>query len=157
MKPRKGGYAAHIDSRTKDDVGYTMVIQDCDFESKTGPAVGIGMHKNANLTFINCKFTSDADPNYNPVEGYTNLANWGCIFAHDSIIETATNQKLTFNNCNGVSIQGDRSLWISGTSQNLMVSLFRNIFWAIPSGTPDCILSPNVSYNSMNYGNNFTK
>lgn len=149
----EGGYAAHVDARTKDDVGYNMLIQDCDFESATGPAVGIGTHMNGNLVFIGCKFISTADPTYNPIEGYTNIANWGVIFAHASTYENMTNQRLKFENCNGVHTLGSRSLSITG-SGDLTVTLLRNIFYSIAQGAPAYNLSQAVLYDVLNYGNN---
>lgn len=100
--PKKGGYSVHIDCRTLDDDGYNMVFEDCNFFSDTGPAVGIGMHTNANLTFINCYFESTSLASYIPNENYFNFTTYGCVFVHSSKLSDASDQKLTFRNCVGV-------------------------------------------------------
>ena len=153
----EGGYAAHIDSRTYNDVGYNMLIADCIFESATGPAVGIGLHSNVNLTFERCRFTSDANPAYSPVEGYENLANWGCIYLHSSTVSTAENQNASFIDCIGNNKQGQRSLWlsfVSGGSADGEITLMRNVFWENTRAIPGYSIDSRLNYNPANYGNN---
>lgn len=154
---KQGGYAAHIDCRTKDDVGYKMLIEDCYFSSTTGPAVGIGLHSNVNLTFSRCTFISTADTEYEPVDGYVNLANWGCVYMHSSTVSTATNQFASFVDCIGKTVQGARSLWLSlvnGGSADGEITLLRNVFWRINAGVPGYQLDSGLNYNPMNFGNN---
>lgn len=133
--PSKGGYACHIDCRTLDDVGYTMIFEDCEFESATGPAVGIGLHPNAELTFRRCHFISTAKEDYAPNDSYKNLSTYGCVFAHTSQLADAQNQRLTFEDCVGACEEGTKSIWIapsgdySQDTSDFVYTLLRNIFW----------------------------
>ena len=153
----EGGYAAHIDSRTLNDMGYNMLIADCMFESETGPAVGIGLHSNVNLNFERCKFINKANPNYSPIEGYENLANWGCVFLHTSTVSTAVNQFASFIDCIGKNIYGNMSLWlsfVSGGSADGEITLMRNVFWENTRAIPGYSIDLRLNYNPANYGNN---
>lgn len=150
----QGGYAAHIDSRTIDDVGYKMIIENCKFESETGPAVGVGTHQNANLSFKGCEFINFADPSYSPISGYSNIANWGAVFTHTSTITGATNQKISFEDCVGYSVLGNQSLRMSVYSTNCTMKLIRNVFWSYAVNSPAYSLGAGIVYDAMNYGNN---
>lgn len=160
--PKKGGYSVHIDCRTLDDIGYNMTFENCNFFSDTGPAVGIGMHTNANLAFINCYFESTSLASYIPNENYFNLTTYGCVFAHSSQLSDASNQKLTFRNCVGVCKDGDRSLWVakagdfSNETGDFTLTLINNIFYNNKINANGYIISPDINLNPISYGNNIT-
>lgn len=155
---KQGGYAAHIDCATKDDVGYRMVIEDCDFESSTGPAVGISTHSNGHLYFRRCDFLNIADPEYSPVEDYTNLANRGAVLMHTSVYQTAVNQKFTLEDCLIKSTLGHKSLFTSlpnNASTTCIISFFKNICWSESENSVAADIDTRLTYNAMNFGNNF--
>ena len=158
--PLKGGYACHIDCRTLDDVGYKMVIEDCDFESATGSAVGIGLHPNTDLTFRRCHFKSTAKEDYLPNDSYKNLATYGCVFAHTSQLADAQNQRLTFEDCVGACEEGAKSIWItpsgdySQDTSDFVYTLLRNIFWNNKTENSAYVIGTTLTANPMNYGNN---
>lgn len=137
-----------------------MTFENCNFFSDTGPAVGIGMHTNANLTFINCYFESTSLASYIPNENYFNLTTYGCVFAHSSQLSDASNQKLTFRNCVGVCKDGDRSLWVakagnfSSQTGDFTLTLINNIFYNNKINNSGYIISQDITLNPINYGNN---
>lgn len=158
--PVQGGYAVHIDCRTLNDAGYSMVFEDCDFESATGPAAGVGMHENADLSFRRCRFTSTASAAYAPSDGYKNLYDYGCVFAHTSTLADSVNQRLAFEDCIGICAEGDKSLWISSAGDyspdtaDFEYTLIRNVFWNKATGSSGYVISNNLRGNPMNFGNN---
>lgn len=155
---KSGGYAAHIDCATKDDVGYRMVIEDCDFESSTGPGVGISTHSNGHLFFRRCNFLNIANPGYSPVEGYTNMANHGAVLMHTSVYQTAVNQEFTLEDCIIKSTLGHKSLFISlpnNASTTCVISFFKNICWSESENNVATDIDTRLTYNPMSFGNNF--
>ena len=137
-----------------------MKFENCDFYSETGPAVGIGLHTNADLTFINCHFESTSLLSYAPNEDYFNLTNYGCLFAHSSQLADAHNQKLTLQNCVGICKDGVKSLWVakagefSSQTGDFMLTLLNNIFWNSNMNSPIYNISNDITCNPMNFGNN---
>lgn len=158
--PAKGGYACHIDCRTLNDTGYKMIFEDCEFESATGPAVGIGLHPNTDLVFRRCHFTSTAQESYAPNDSYKNLCSYGCVFAHTSQLADAQAQRITFEDCVGVCAEGSKSLWITSAGEysqdtsDFVYTLVRNVFWNTKTASSAYILATSLKANPMNYGNN---
>lgn len=158
--PVQGGYAVHIDCRTRDDMGYAMVFEDCDFESATGPAMGIGLHENGSLAFRRCRFISTASATYVPSDSYKNLYDYGCVFAHTSTLADSVNQRLAFEDCIGICAEGDKSLWVSSAGNyspdtaDFEYTLIRNVFWNKAAGSNGYVISNNLRGNPMNFGNN---
>lgn len=156
----QGGYCMHIDCRTLNDEGYNMIIEDCDFEDSSGPCLGIGMHKNCTLTIRRCTFETNLSANYNPHEGYRNLVNYGVIFCHTSTLADSTAQNITFEDCTGVCVEGNKSLQIASagsydqSTSEFTYTLLRNIFWNKAVNDSAYSISNNLTANPMNFGNN---
>ena len=156
----QGGYCLHIDCRTLNDVGYNMVIEDCDFEDASGPCLGIGMHKNCTLTIRRCNFKTTLNESYAPHEGYTNLYNYGVIFCHSSTRADATNQFIKIEDCFGTCAEGDKSLWLSvagdydPSTASFYYQLLRNVFWNETQNAPSYSISNRLTPNPANFGNN---
>ena len=156
----QGGYCLHIDCRTKDDVGYTMTIEDCDFSNASGPCLGIGMHKNCTLTIRRCNFKTTLAANYAPHEGYTSLKNFGVVFCHSSTLADSTNQRLAFEDCFGVCAEGARSLWLATagdydpSTASFYYRLLRNVFWNETQNAPAYDIASTLTAEPYNFGNN---
>ena len=156
----QGGYCLHIDCRTLDDVGYNMLIEDCDFEDASGPCLGIGMHKNCTLTIRRCNFHTTLAANYNPHEGYTNLVNYGVIFCHSSTRADATDQNIIIEDCVGLCEEGNKGLWLAvagdydPSTASFYYRLIRNVFWNTTQNAPSYSISSTLTADPMNYGNN---
>ena len=156
----QGGYCLHIDCKPLNDVGYTMLIEDCDFEDSSGPCLGIGVHANCDLQVRRCRFNTTLAADYNPHEGYTNLVNYGAVFCHTSTSATAPNQRFTLEDCVGVCAEGDKALRINVTTQydpstsSFVYTLLRNIFWNTSLAAPGYQISSSLTANPMNFGNN---
>ena len=156
----QGGYCLHIDCRTLDDVGYNMLIEDCDFEDASGPCLGIGMHKNCTLTIRRCNFKTTLSANYNPHEGYTNLVNYGVIFCHSSTRADATDQNIIIEDCVGLCQEGNKGLWLAvagdydPSTASFYYRLIRNVFWNATQNAPSYSISSTLTADQMNYGNN---
>ena len=156
----QGGYCLHIDCRTLDDVGYNMLIEDCDFEDASGPCLGIGMHKNCTLTIRRCNFKTTLSANYNPHEGYTNLVNYGVIFCHSSTRADATDQNIIIEDCVGLCEEGNKGLWLEvagdydPSTASFYYRLIRNVFWNATENAPSYSISSTLTADPMNYGNN---
>lgn len=156
----QGGYCLHIDCRTLNDIGYDMVIEDCDFEDASGPCLGIGMHKNCTLTIRRCNFKTTLSANYSPHEGYTNLYNYGVIFCHSSTRADSTNQRISFEDCFGVCAEGNKSLWLSTagdydpSTASFYYRLLRNVFWNETENAPAYSIESTLTAEPYNFGNN---
>ena len=156
----RGGYCLHIDSRPADNVGYKAVIEDCDFENASGPCIGAGIHQDCNLIFRRCHFHTTLASNYAPHEGYVNLYDYGCFFAHTSTVSGATGQHLTLEDCVGLCESGDKSLRVNATAEFnppsavFIYSLFRNIFWNTSQAGAAYSISSSLTADPMNFGNN---
>jgi len=160
LSATQGGYCAHIDCRTLNGVGYDMTLDDCDFESASGPCLGIGMHQNCKLTIRRCNLHTTLDASYNPHSGYRNLVDYGVIFCHTSTLATEINQQIVIEDCIGVCDEGRRSLWISTAGDYDIASgyfhytLIRNVFWNNEQDAPAYDISSGLIANPMNFGNN---
>lgn len=158
--PAKGGYAVHFDCNTPDNVGFDLLVEDCDFESATGPAVGIGVHENERLVFRHCRFYNTASAAYKPNNDYQNLADYGCAFAHTSLRADAQNMRITFEGCVGVCKEGTKSLWLGDAGEYTKekcwfeYTLINNTFWNEATGTPAYYIKDALYANAMNHGNN---
>ena len=156
----KGGYCLHIDCRTAEDVGYDMLIEDCDFESASGPCLGIGLHKNCTLTIRRCNMKTTLDSNYAPHEGYMNLYNYGCLFCHTSTRADAEAQRLVIDNCYGDCISGNKSCWITTAgsydpeTNYFTYLLLRNVFWNFGLAAPGYKLNSSLVLDPQSFGNN---
>lgn len=156
----QGGYCAHIDCRTLNGVGYDMTLDDCDFESASGPCLGIGMHQNCKLTIRRCNLHTTLDASYNPHSDYRNLVDYGVIFCHTSTLATEENQQIVIEDCIGVCDEGRRSLWISTAGDYDIASgyfhytLIRNVFWNNEQDVPAYDISSGLIADPMNFGNN---
>ena len=158
--PLKGGYAVHFDCSTPDSEGFNLLVEDCDFESATGPAVGIGVHENERLVFRHCRFTSTARADYQPNDTYKNLADYGCAFAHSSLRSDAQNMRISFEHCVGICAEGTKSLWLGKAGEYTAekcffeYTLIGNTFWNTALGKPAYYISSELYAHPMNYGNN---
>lgn len=158
--PLKGGYAVHFDCSTPDSEGFNLLVEDCDFESATGPAVGIGVHENERLVFRHCRFTSTARADYQPNDTYKNLADYGCAFAHSSLRSDAQNMRISFEHCVGICAEGTKSLWLGKAGEYTVekcyfeYTLIGNTFWNTALGKPAYYISSELYANPMNFGNN---
>lgn len=156
----QGGYCLHIDCRTNNDVGYNMVIEDCEFEDSSGPCLGIGMHKNCTLTIRRCNFHTTLSNNYSPHQGYTNLVNYGVVFCHTSTLADSTNQKINIEDCTGLCDEGTKGLWISTagdynpSTSSFYYKLIRNVFWNTTQNAPAYSISSTLTEDPMTFGNN---
>lgn len=156
----QGGYCLHIDSRTNNDLGYKMIIENCVMKNASGPCLGIGLHANCDLIFDHCNLLTTLDQNYNPHEGYRNLSDFGVVFAHTSTLADAQNQKLTFADCVGVCTNGNKSIQIASTGSyspetaSFLYTLLRNVFWNNALNAAGYSISANLTANPMNFGNN---
>ena len=156
----QGGYCLHIDCKPLNDMGYKMIIEDCDFENSSGPCVGIGVHANCDLQFRRCHFNTTLSANYNPHEGYRNLIDYGVVYAHTSTSTEAPDQNLTMIDCEGVCAEGTKSLRIDRTSQydpetsSFVYTLLRNVFWNKTLNAAGYGIGRTLTPNPMNFGNN---
>lgn len=156
----QGGYCLHIDCRTKDDAGYNMVIEDCDFEDESGPCLGIGMHKNCTLTLRRCNFKTTLSANYMPFDGYRNLSGFGVIFCHTSSIADSTNQRINIEDCIGICAEGSKSLWLATAGDydpataSFYYRLLRNVFWNETAEAAAYSIGSTLTADPMNFGNN---
>lgn len=156
----KGGYCAHIDCRTLNDVGYDMTIEDCVFENDTGPCLGIGIHANCHLRLCRCKMTTTLNSAYVPHDGYRNLSAYGVVFCHTSTLADAQNQRIDIANCIGECKEGDKSLWIAtagsydSSTASFTYELINNVFYNDSTGTPAYSIATNITASPMNFGNN---
>ena len=156
----QGGYCIHIDCRTKDDVGYKMIIEDCDFENNSGPCLGIGMHKNCDLQIIRCRFNTTLLESYAPYPEYRNLYDFGCIFAHTSTQADATNQHITFIDCIGECKEGQNSLWLAmagsydPSTADFTYTIIRNVFWNKKQAAAGYAIASGLFADPKNFGNN---
>lgn len=156
----QGGYCLHIDSRTNGDVGYDLVIEDCDFYDASGPCLGIGTHENCHLTIRRCNLKTTLDQNYNPHAGYTNLYNYGVIFCHTSTLATAQDQVIHIEDCIGSCADGVRSLWIASAgaydplTAEFTYRIIRNVFWNESEAAAAYDISSNLTKDPMCFGNN---
>ena len=156
----QGGYCLHIDCKPLNDMGYKMIIEDCDFENSSGPCVGIGVHANCDLQFRNCHFDTTLSAEYNPHEGYRNLVDYGVVYAHTSTATTAPDQHLTIEDCVGVCVEGSKSLRIDKTTQydpetsSFVYTLIRNVFWNETLNAAGYGISGSLTADAKNFGNN---
>ena len=156
----QGGYCLHIDCKPLNDMGYKMIIEDCDFENSSGPCVGIGVHANCDLQFRRCHFNTTLSAEYNPHEGYRNLVDYGVVYAHTSTATTALNQNLTLVDCIGVCAEGTRSIRIDRTTQydpstsSFIYTLIRNVFWNESLNAAGYAIGSSLTADPMNFGNN---
>ena len=156
----QGGYCLHIDCKPLNDMGYKMIIEDCDFEDSSGPCVGIGVHANCDLQFKRCHFNTTLSAEYNPHEGYRNLVDYGVVYAHTSTATTAPNQNLTLVDCIGVCAEGTRSIRIDRTTQydpstsSFIYTLIRNVFWNESLNAAGYAIGSSLTADPMNFGNN---
>lgn len=156
----QGGYCLHVDCRTRNDVGYDMIIEDCNFENASGPCLGIGMHKNCALTVRRCNFKTTLSTSYLPHEGYTNLSDYGVIFCHSSTRADATDQHINIEDCFGVCAEGTKSLWLATAGEydpstaSFYYRLLRNVFWNETQNAPAYSISNTLTAEPMNFGNN---
>ena len=150
----KGAYAVHIDAEPVNNAGYNMQFEDCDFYSDQTAAVGIGLHNESNLSFKNCHFISTADDNYNPHEGYTNLASLGAFNCHSSTDSDDGNQVLTLENC--VATSNVLSSYNLATNPNCYMTLkaYNNTFWCIGTGQSNGYKGTYCQIYGANHGNN---
>lgn len=156
----QGGYCLHIDSRTADDVGYNMVIEDCDFENASGPCLGIGMHANCTLTIRRCSLHTTLAASYNPHADYKNLANYGALFCHTSTRVNQPAQVFRLEDCTLISEEGSNSIVISKAgdydpaNSSFVYRLIRNICWNAGQETPGYSISEILTPDPINFGNN---
>lgn len=156
----QGGYCLHIDCKPLNDMGYKMIIEDCDFENSSGPCVGIGVHANCDLQFRRCHFNTTLSAEYNPHEGYRNLVDYGVVYAHTSTATTAPNQNLTLVDCIGVCAEGTRSIRIDRTTQydpstsSFIYTLIRNVFWNESLNAAGYAIGSSLTADPKNFGNN---
>ncbi|MBP5311898.1 MAG: hypothetical protein J6112_03590 [Clostridia bacterium] len=156
----QGGYCLHIDSKPLDNVGYKMLIEDCDFEDASGPCLGIGVHINCDLQIRRCRFNTTLVSNYSPHEGYRNLSEYGVVYCHSSTSENALNQRFTLEDCVGVCAEGNKGLRIDATTQyspqtsSFIYTLIRNVFWNKAAAVAGYSISGSLTANPMNFGNN---
>jgi hypothetical protein len=156
----RGGYCIHIDSQTKDNVGYNLTIEDCDFYDASNACLGLGIHENCDLKIKRCNLETTLTADYNPHEGYQNKVNNGVIFAHTSTLADAQKQRLTIEDCVAVCAEGNKAVQISSagsydpSTADFMYTLIRNVFWNKSLGTAGYSISSNLPANPMNFGNN---
>lgn len=156
----QGGYCLHIDSRTADDVGYTMTIEDCDFVDASAPCLGIGMHANCTLTIRRCNLHTTLSASYNPHEGYRNLVDYGAVYCHSSTRTNQPAQILRIEDCNIVCEEGTRTVWLQATSEydpqnsHFEYRFLRDICWNVSQAAPGYAISSILTPDPMNFGNN---
>lgn len=152
----QGSYAAHIDCRTIDDTGYDMRFENCAFISDSAPGAGIGLHQNCKLTFKGCEFYAEGDPDYTPHDGYSNIVNYGAIFAHSSTKDDITGQRLTLDNCRIFARNANKGLWltVSGENADYRVTAFNNIIYTYAEGSVKTSVEDGVQLEPASYGNN---
>lgn len=154
--PIQGGYACHIDTKPNNGIGYDMTFENCDFVSYQAPAVGIGLHQNANLKFKDCYFENSGDVSYQPNDSYKNIAGYGGVFAHTSTIADVPNQNITFDNCRGITNYGS-GLWLADAGNyngGMTIKAIYNVFKTKESGRNDVTKSTNINVDIMSFGNN---
>lgn len=162
IEATQGGYCLHIDCRTLNDIGYNMIIEDCDFRDDNGPCLGIGMHENCTLSIRRCHMKTTLSASYNPFEGYRNLSDFGVIFCHSSSRADAQNQVIRIEDCIGECAEGNKSLWLSTAGSydpetaSFVYRLIRNVFWNNTTATPAYSLGRTLTADPMNFGNNNT-
>lgn len=156
----RGGYCIHIDSQTKNNVGYDLTIEDCDFYNASNACLGLGIHENCDLKIRRCHMNTTLQANYSPHEGYENKVNNGCVFAHTSTLANSQNQRLTLEDCIGSCAEGNKSIQISSagaydpSTADFMYTLIRNVFWNKALARSGYSISSNLPANPMNFGNN---
>lgn len=155
----KGSYAVHIDAEPATTAGYKMRFEDCVFYSDTAPAVGIGLHQNADLKFQGCEFLAYGNPNFKPSDNYTNLVEHGGLFCHTSSEAGVTNQKLTVDNCR-VFTSAKKALWVSVAGNYSLdtcecrVYAYNNVFYSYGASPQHAVLDTGIVTDPSSYGNN---
>ena len=154
----KGGYCLHIDCGTTGDVGYNMVIEDCDFVDYTAPCLGIGLRPNATLIIRRCTMYTNLPSSYDPHEGYRNTFNYGVMYCHNANDLNAPNQNLIMEDCIGICEYGNKSLALAKTGDyttgQFTYRLIRNVFWNRSRNAAQYDITTEFTADPMNYGNN---
>lgn len=154
--PIKGGYAVHIDADTLNSQGYNMIFEDCNFSSDQAPAVGIGLHENANLIFNRCNFENTGDISYKPNSDYKNIANYGGVFCHSDKKADIQNQNITFDTCRGFTKYGS-GLWLAKAGDyngGMIVKAFGNAFNRIGTSGGKVNREDGIELQFTSFGNN---
>ena len=153
VNAERGSYACHIDTNYP-SIGYSMIFDNCDFISNQAPGVGIGLNLNSNLAFKNCYFENKGSVSYKPNENYINLASYGSVFCHSDTSANVANQNITFDNCRGISINGDSlQLTVAGSyNGGMTVRAYNNMFYSKNGNKVS--KSESIELDVTSYGNN---
>ena len=163
----QGGYAVHIDNDVKNDAGYKMVFRNCDFTSYTGPAVGIGLHQDADLSFVGCNFYGLGSQSYTQEYTggtYRNICNLGALFCHPKDSANTTGQHITLDGCNIYGKDCKQALQILTTNNfdpdncKFVATLLRNMTFSesvgtLPTITKHAIVSDGLTVDKISYAN----